>query len=105
MTVIQNFQETVPAISHILDRNQLYPALRQWLITNIASVLEIDPDAIDVHRHLDELGLDSLQAVCLAGDLEAWLGTEISETALWDYPTIDCMCEYLTRRIFASAVA
>jgi acyl carrier protein len=64
-------------------------------------VLEIDPATIDVSRNLDELGLDSLQSVCLAGDLEAWLGTEIPATAIWDYPTIDCLCEYLTGAIAA----
>jgi acyl carrier protein len=72
-------------------------ALRQWLITNIAAVLEIDEAALEVDRNLDELGLDSLQSVCLAGDLEAWLGIEIPATAIWDYPTIDCLCEYLTK--------
>jgi acyl carrier protein len=70
-------------------------ALRQWLITNIAAVLEIEPASIDPTRNLDELGLDSLQSVCLAGDLEAWLGAEIPATAIWDYPTIDCLSEYL----------
>jgi acyl carrier protein len=71
--------------------------LRQWLITNIAAVLEMDESALEVDRNLDELGLDSLQSVCLAGDLEAWLGIEIPATAIWDYPTIDCLCEYLTK--------
>jgi acyl carrier protein len=72
-------------------------ALRGWLVTNIAEVLEIEPASIDVTRNLDELGLDSLQSVCLAGDLEAWLGLEIPATAIWDYPTIESLCEYLTR--------
>jgi acyl carrier protein len=76
--------------------------LRQWLITNIAAELQIDPGMIDVQRNLDELGLDSLQAVCLAGDLEKWLGVEIPETAIWDYPTIESMCKYLTRLLSGS---
>src|SRR5687768_5580785 len=89
----------VPTISNIIEKDRLYAALQQWLITNIAAVLQINPGVIDVRRNLDELGLDSLQAVCLAGDLETWLGTEISETVLWDYPTIESMCEYLMRKI------
>jgi acyl carrier protein len=89
-----------PAVANALHRDGL--SLREWLIGNIASVLEIDAATIDVNRNLDELGLDSLQAVCLAGDLEAWLGVEVPETALWDYPTIESMCEYVTRKIPAA---
>jgi len=97
--------DQAPTIANVLDKARLYPALRQWLIGNIASVLEIDPATIDVNRNLDELGLDSLQAVCLAGDLEAWLGVEVPETALWDYPTIECMCEYLINKVPAAVCA
>ena len=81
------------------DRAGMRACVRQWLISNIAAVLEIAPDSIDVNRDLDELGMDSMQAVCLSGDLEAWLGLEISETALWDYPTIESMCDYIMGKI------
>jgi acyl carrier protein len=86
-------------IQNKAERVQMRQTLRQWLIKNIAAVLEIDPATIDVSRDLDQLGMDSLQAVCLAGDLEAWLGLEISETALWDYPTIESMCDYIMKKI------
>jgi acyl carrier protein len=73
--------------------------LKHWLITNIAAVLEIDPASVDPRRNLDEYGLDSMQSVCLSGDLETWLGMEVPATAVWDYPTIDALCEYLTERM------
>jgi acyl carrier protein len=88
---------TYPENVSIVDRDGMHLALRQWLITNIAAALEIDPATIDVERNLDELGLDSLQSVCLAGDLESWLGREIPPTAIWDYPTIESLCRYLNR--------
>jgi acyl carrier protein len=97
------YSEDAPRIANALNREQWCPALRHWLIENIASQLEINPATIDVNRNLDELGLDSLQAVCLAGDLEAWLGVEIPETALWDYPTIECMCLYVANKLAVTA--
>jgi acyl carrier protein len=69
--------------------------VREWLLVNVAAVLEIDPSEIDSNRNLDEYGLDSMQSVCLSGDLERWLKVEISATAIWDYPTIDSLCGYL----------
>jgi acyl carrier protein len=78
-------------------RNADETAIRQWLVTNIAAVLEIDAAAIDVKRPLEEYGLDSMQAVCLSGDLQQWLGRSIPETAVWDYPTIESLCKYLCR--------
>ena len=85
------------------DRAGMRACVRQWLVTNIAAVLEIAPTSIDVNRDLDELGMDSLQAVCLSGDMETWLGLEISETAMWDYPTIESMCDYVMRKIPVAA--
>jgi acyl carrier protein len=76
--------------------------VREWLLVNIAAVLEIDPAEIDTNRNLDEYGLDSMQSVCLSGDLETWLKVEISATAIWDYPTIDSLCGYLERLLVAS---
>ena len=91
--------QVVDGRTETADRAGMRACVRQWLITNIAAVLEIVPDSIDVNRDLDELGMDSMQAVCLSGDLEAWLGLEISETALWDYPTIESMCDYIMGKI------
>jgi acyl carrier protein len=76
--------------------------VREWLLVNIAAVLEIDPSGIDTNRNLDEYGLDSMQSVCLSGDLETWLKVDISATAIWDYPTIDSLCGYLEGLLVAS---
>lgn len=74
----------------------------EWLRVNVAAVLEIDPSEIDSNRNLDEYGLDSMQSVCLSGDLEKWLKVEISATAIWDYPTIDSLCGYIERLLVVS---
>jgi acyl carrier protein len=69
-------------------------AIRSWLITNIASVVNMDPSSIDVQQTFDNYGLDSLQAVSLSGDLETWLSREISPTV--DYPTVEQLARYLS---------
>jgi acyl carrier protein len=71
-------------------------AIRTWLITNIASVVNLDPASIDVRQTFDNYGLDSLQAVSLSGDLETWLNREISPTVVWDYPTVEQLARHLS---------
>jgi acyl carrier protein len=72
-------------------------AIRAWLITNIASVVNLDPGRIDIHQTFDNYGLDSLQAVSLSGDLENWLNREISPTVVWDYPTVEMLASHLSK--------
>jgi 8-amino-7-oxononanoate synthase len=71
-------------------------AIRTWLITNIASVVNMEPSSIDVRQSFDNYGLDSLQAVSLSGDLETWLNREISPTVVWDYPTVEQLARHLS---------
>ncbi|MBZ5508324.1 MAG: acyl carrier protein [Acidobacteriia bacterium] len=71
-------------------------AIRTWLITNIASVVNMDPSSIDIRQTFDNYGLDSLQAVSLSGDLETWLNREISPTVVWDYPTVEQLAQHLS---------
>ena len=71
-------------------------AIRTWLVTNIANVVNMDPSRIDARQTFDNYGLDSLQAVSLSGDLETWLNREISPTVVWDYPTVEQLARHLS---------
>jgi acyl carrier protein len=64
----------------------------------LARILQIDRGAIDRRRPFAEYGLDSLAAVTLSGELERWLGRELSPTLAWDYPTIDALARHLATR-------
>ncbi len=61
----------------------------------LAETLRIAPAEIDVSRPLPHYGLDSIDAVTLAGDLEDWLNVELPSTLLWDYPTVEGIASYL----------
>ena len=71
-------------------------AIRTWLVTNIANVVNMDPSRIDARQTFDNYGLDSLQADSLSGDLETWLNREISPTVVWDYPTVEQLARHLS---------
>ncbi len=70
-------------------------AIQSWLMTRIASMLEIDTRSIDPRQPFTYYGLGSVQAVSLTGDLEVFLGRTLSPTLAWDYPTIELLANYL----------
>ncbi|WP_285778906.1 type I polyketide synthase [Microtetraspora sp. NBRC 13810] len=59
-----------------------------WLIGRIADMLGTDPGRISPDAPFTQLGLSSMQAVELSGDLEGWAGVTVSPTFAYDYPTI-----------------
>ena len=66
-----------------------------WLARAIARSLRVDEREIDVHQPFAELGMDSIAAVELSGDLERWLARRIAPTIVWDYPSIALLAAHL----------
>jgi acyl carrier protein len=71
--------------------------IREWLVTYISDLLEIDSEEVDEHISFDRYGLDSSAAIIVTGDLSQWLGRDLEPTLLYDYPTISELAEYLTQ--------
>lgn len=74
--------------------NTSHAAHTAWLAERVAHMLELDIANVDVDRPLAELGLSSLQAVELAGDLENRLGRAVDPTVVYDHPTITDLAEF-----------
>ncbi len=70
-------------------------SIENWLVEQLADVLSLDVDSIDVEESLTRYGLDSIDAVTLVGDLEDWLDLELPDTLFWDHPTIEGAAEFI----------
>ena len=66
----------------------------QWLEDN-AGVLR---ETIELDKPFADYRLDSLTAVEFSGDVEEWLGIQLTITVLWNHPTIEKMTQYLVFR-------
>ena len=78
-------------------------AVANWLVAQLAQRLRLNPQGIDLHTPFVDYGLDSVQAVSMAGDLENWLGRSLSPTLIWDFPTIDDLSRHLAGQEEAEA--
>ncbi|MGA4848560.1 acyl carrier protein [Streptomyces sp. G5(2025)] len=67
------------------------PQLQKWLIQRVGEYLEMSPDDLDPDSPLAELGLDSVYALALCGDVEDAFGITVEPTLAWDHPTVTAL--------------
>lgn len=69
--------------------------LEAWLTARIAAEIGVAPGAVDADAPFAELGLGSLEAVAISGDLEDLLGRRLDPTLLWEFPTARRLADHL----------
>jgi acyl carrier protein len=91
-TVLQQL-ETTPV-------NARRAMLMAYLRTQVATVLGMgSSEQIESRQRLFDLGIDSLMALQLKNRLEPSLGCTLSQTLLFDYPTIEALTDYLVQEV------
>ena len=75
-----------------------HPVVR-WLTSRLAWHLEVPTHAIDPTAPLAELGVDSVRALSLVGDVEAHWDIDVDPTLVFDYPTITHIAEFISDAI------
>ncbi|HAC16557.1 MAG TPA: hypothetical protein DCE78_11525 [Bacteroidetes bacterium] len=93
-TLLTTLKNTQAARRDIILTRKLGEILTQAL--RMRPGQEIDP-----RERLFDLGVDSLIAVELRNRLQSELGTPISSTLLFDYPTIESLVDYILRDLLA----
>ena len=73
-----------------------YDEIRAWISTEIAEILECDIDSINPEQEFSSMGIDSLVAFSMTGELSEWIGEDLSATLLWEYPTISSLSQKIS---------
>jgi acyl carrier protein len=68
-----------------------------WLVTRISARLGIPAEDVSVDAYIDELDIDSADALVLVTELEQWLGYDLDITDVWRHPTLRELSDYLAR--------
>lgn len=76
---------------------------QDWLIERVADYTERAPHQVDPAIPLAELGMDSVSAVALCGEIEDRWMLDIDPTLVFEYPTIAAIATYLTAEIAVAA--
>lgn len=92
----------LPQIENVDDRQIL---TEQYLQQRIAQTLQIDPAQFDIHRPLNELGLDSLTAIALEHEIEKVFQVTLSEAALLQGTNIAGLARQIATGIEATPLA
>jgi acyl carrier protein len=74
-----------------------------WCRQHIATLLDFPIERVPVDAEFDTFGLDSAAAVSLVVDMEEWLGTEVSPSLLFEFPSIQLLAGEILRLRAAQA--
>ena len=71
-------------------------SLHEWLVARVVSIAGLEAGTIRAADSFSRLGIDSVRATELAGELSARLGRPISPTLFWEYPTLEALTRHLS---------
>ena len=74
-----------------------------FCLDQLAEILRIPRDTIDVNAKFARLGLDSAMTVYLQMELEERLDMEVDPDTFYDHPTVDALSAHLAEKLAARA--
>lgn len=70
------------------------------LIAEIAQRQGIAASDIDPQERFANFNLlTSIDALNIVADLEQWVGVELPQTAMWDFPTIEALARFISEEM------
>jgi len=82
------------------QQSDISDQIRSWFIEKMAMIKQVDKSIIEIDIPFVEYGLDSINSLAIAGELEELMDIELPATLLWDYPTINKVTEFLKNKTF-----
>lgn len=76
--------------------------IREWLISRVATYLGRPAAMVPVDRPFPELGLESIHALTLVGDVGERFACELDPAACWIYPTIEDLAQLIAEETCAT---
>jgi len=70
-------------------------SITEFIKMEIARLLAIPAENIDIEATFDQFGIDSSKSILMVGKLEDYLDIELPSRLLWDYNSIKSLSEHL----------
>ncbi|SFR72410.1 Phosphopantetheine attachment site [Agromyces sp. CF514] len=75
------------------------PTIESWLMGRVVAYGKVDAGTFDATTPLADLGLDSVYALTLCGDIEDEFDLDVDPTIVWDHPTIGELAAGISERL------
>ena len=72
-------------------------SIQRWLVSHLVEEIGIAAEEIDARAPFESYGLDSMIMVSLTGELEDWLGWQLSPNLLYEYTSIEALSQHLAQ--------
>jgi acyl carrier protein len=95
-------EKILEAPQHTSIQSMSAEDIQDWLASQVAEQLGVDPDEIDILAPFDSYGLDSVQTMSIASLGKQYFGLQLSPLVIWNYPNIDSLSQYLAQELQAS---
>jgi acyl carrier protein len=76
--------------------------IQEWLATQIAEQVGIDPDEIDLRVPFSSYGLTSLQATSITTLGQEQFGLPLSPLIVWSFPNVETLSQFLSEKLAGS---
>jgi acyl carrier protein len=73
--------------------------IQRWLVNRLGSYLAVPETTIDPTVPLAEMGVDSVHALSLVGDVEMHYDIDVDPTLIFDYPTLSHIADFISTAI------
>ncbi len=70
-------------------------AIQSWILAWISHEMLIAAEELDPAQSFESLGMSSLMAVTMTGDLADWLGREVDPAIVYDHATVASLAQFL----------
>lgn len=77
--------------------------VQDWLVSYVAAVVDVAPDAVTLDTPFHELGVDSAEVVIMTGVMEEEFAVELDAELPFKHPTIAGLLDALEERGVVSA--
>jgi acyl-CoA synthetase (AMP-forming)/AMP-acid ligase II/acyl carrier protein len=99
-TVPAQVDDSTPQFESIDGKPKTEQAIQEWLVARL--IHRIGPtDRVAASTPFASCGLDSVAAVGLVAELQAWLQSPVSPTLVYEYPTPQALAAHLARQMVA----
>lgn len=70
-----------------------------WMTQHITSVLDLPKDDFNIDERFDSYGLDSVEAVIMAGLMEEEFALPIDPMTLFEHPSVSLFADFLAPQL------